>query len=139
MVWDLSSSEYSTMVGKNFQIYSVQIIGKCIWWNSIHLWDNLIISPTMEDNPPINFPHKICPPRKAFFGKKDLLPILYGVGDIMNGFSKVRLKAKGTTIVSKKYWKLRKSWNHKWNINRIDNGKLRCNCFQLLPTLRLKI
>ena len=35
--------------------------------------------------------------------------------------------------------KLRKSCNHKWNINRIYNEKLRYYCAQQLPTVRLKI
>ena len=37
MVRALFLSEYSTMVSKNFQIYSVQITGKCILWNSFPL------------------------------------------------------------------------------------------------------
>ena len=34
--------------------------------------------------------------------------------------------------------KLRKSCNHKWNINEIYNNKLPYNCLQQLPILRLK-
>ena len=37
-----------------------------------------------------------------------------------------------------KLLKLRKSSNHKWNINRIYNEKLNYNCIQQLPTLRIK-
>ena len=40
--------------------------------------------------------------------------------------------------VLEKLWKLRKSCNHKWNINGIYKKKLLDNCLQQLPTLILK-
>ena len=40
--------------------------------------------------------------------------------------------------ILEKLCELRKSCNHKRNINRIYNEKLHCNCLQQLPTLRLK-
>ena len=41
--------------------------------------------------------------------------------------------------ILEKLHKLRRSRNHKWNINRIYYEKLRYNGLQQLPTLRLKI
>ena len=39
--------------------------------------------------------------------------------------------------ILEKLCKLKKSCNHKRNINRINNEKLHYNCLQQLPTLRL--
>ena len=41
--------------------------------------------------------------------------------------------------ILKKLRRLRKSCNHRRNINRIYNEKLHYNCFQQLPTLRLRV
>ena len=40
--------------------------------------------------------------------------------------------------ILEKLRKLRKSCNHKQNINKIYNEKLHCNCLQQLPTLSLE-
>ena len=60
------------MDGGNFQIYSVQITGKCVFWISPspppHLHD-LIISPHVK-YPPINLPPKIYSTRQSFLRKK---------------------------------------------------------------------
>ena len=66
---DLFSSVSSTMAGKIFQIYTVQITGKCIWESfSPSLYD-LIIRPYVKQLP-INFPQKVCSSMKSFFQRK---------------------------------------------------------------------
>ena len=77
MVRALSSSEYPTMAWKDFQIYGVQITGKCIF--ETHplppppsSWHDLIISPPWRTHPsPDEFPPKsVSPHEKLLFGKK---------------------------------------------------------------------
>ena len=62
MVRALFWSKYSTMFGKNYQIYNVHITGKYILWISFLLI--LIISPCRT------IPLKICPHIKSIFFEK---------------------------------------------------------------------
>ena len=54
------------MVGKNFQIYSVQITGKYIFWS---------LAPHVEQFPFKFSPQNLSPYKKSFFEKKSPLPL----------------------------------------------------------------
>lgn len=72
MVRALTSSEDSNMTGKNFQIYSVQTAGKCIYETPIPAWHDLMTSPSEVEQPtPINSPPP--PLQKMSFHEKLLL------------------------------------------------------------------
>ena len=80
MVRALSSSEYSTMVGKK-----INSDLQCSDYWEMHFvkllppWYDLITSPTMWKNPPRNLSHKIClPPMKSMFWEK--VPLTHTLG-----------------------------------------------------------
>ena len=73
------------MIGENFQIYSVQITGKCILWNSFPLgmiWSLVLPHKTI---PPQIFPTKCVPYKKKFLQKSTLL------GDAISSIQKKHL------------------------------------------------
>ena len=85
MVRALSSSEYPTMAWKDFQIYGVQITGKCIFEthplppatiplafpHPLGMISSLV--PLEEHTPPpMSFLQKVCPLMKSFFLEKNL-------------------------------------------------------------------
>ena len=100
MVRSLSSSEYSTMFGGNFQIYNVQITGICILWNYSHLamiWPYATHCRTIPTSPRYKFvPQSMSPHGKLFWKKLPLPHTLVG-DDNIKGSSKIRMKAKGNS------------------------------------------
>ena len=79
MVRALSSSEYPTMAWKDFQIYGVQITGKCIFETHplpprLHPLGMISSLVPLEEHtpPPMSFLQKVCPLMKSFFLEKNL-------------------------------------------------------------------
>ena len=57
------------MAGENFQIYTVQITGKCICETFPPSLYDLIIGPHVKKSP-INLPKNVCSPMENFFKRK---------------------------------------------------------------------
>ena len=70
MVRALSTSVYPIMVGENFQIYSVQITGKCICETFPPSLHDQIIRPHEKQSPHKFVKKKVCSPMKIFFKRK---------------------------------------------------------------------
>ena len=79
---------YPTMVGENFQIYSIQIAG----WIFVKLPPSLAWS---RKSPPYCYPKKLFTPLKAFFLENSPPPIL-----LIGGTVKRNIKWKGVDKVA---------------------------------------